>query len=60
MAAHTGGCRFYNCGHTHEPGCSVRAALQQANAGLTPARYASYCSLHEALTHAQQTARRGG
>jgi ribosome biogenesis GTPase len=60
VAAYTGGCRFYNCSHTHEPGCSVRAGLQQANATLTPGRYDSYCALHQTLTHAQQTARRGG
>lgn len=26
--AHAGDCRFYNCTHIHEPGCSVIAAVQ--------------------------------
>jgi ribosome biogenesis GTPase len=29
LAAHTGSCRFYNCTHRHEPGCAVRAAVEQ-------------------------------
>ncbi len=27
VRAHAGGCKFYNCTHLHEPGCSVREAL---------------------------------
>ena len=27
MLAHTSQCRFYNCSHTHEPGCSAIAAV---------------------------------
>ncbi|MDA0227303.1 MAG: ribosome small subunit-dependent GTPase A [Proteobacteria bacterium] len=60
VATLTGGCRFYNCGHTHEPGCSVRSALDHAPGTLTPARYAFYCSLYNTLLEAQQAARRGG
>ena len=34
------GCRFSNCSHTHEPGCAVKAAVQQ---GIVSAmRYHSY------------------
>ena len=25
---HAQGCRFYNCTHLHEPGCSLRAAVE--------------------------------
>jgi ribosome biogenesis GTPase / thiamine phosphate phosphatase len=28
LKAHMGQCRFYNCSHLHEPGCGVRAHLQ--------------------------------
>ncbi|MEI6679736.1 MAG: ribosome small subunit-dependent GTPase A [Mariniphaga sp.] len=36
-------CRFFNCTHTHEPGCAVKAA---ADKGAIPAsRYESYLSL---------------
>ena len=36
-------CRFYNCTHTHEPGCAVLEALE--NHQLAPSRYASYLSM---------------
>ena len=29
LRRHTGGCRFYNCSHRSEPGCSVIAALER-------------------------------
>lgn len=38
-------CRFYNCTHTHEPGCAVLEALEQHR--LAPTRYASYLSMLE-------------
>ncbi len=31
------GCRFYNCTHLHEPGCSVRVAVDEGR--ITPERY---------------------
>ncbi len=31
------GCRFYNCTHLHEPGCSVRAAVDAGT--ISPERY---------------------
>lgn len=33
-------CKYSNCIHVHEPGCSVRAAVE--NGSLSHARYASY------------------
>ncbi len=30
ILAHTSQCRFYNCSHTHEPGCSAIAAVATA------------------------------
>ncbi|WP_238375838.1 ribosome small subunit-dependent GTPase A [Ectothiorhodospira magna] len=39
-------CRFHNCTHTVEPGCAVKAALEQGQ--IDPRRYASYCTLLEA------------
>ena len=34
------GCRFFNCRHLHEPGCSVTAALGRGE--IDPARFAFY------------------
>lgn len=33
-------CQFSDCTHTHEPGCAVRAAVEQGK--VHPSRYASY------------------
>lgn len=38
-------CRYNNCTHTHEPGCAVRAALD--NNEISQSRYASYLSILE-------------
>ena len=38
-------CRFYNCTHTHEPGCAVLHALDEGR--LAPSRYQSYLSMLE-------------
>lgn len=43
IAKHVRGCRFYNCTHTSEPGCSVKAALAQGL--IDPERYDFYCEL---------------
>ena len=36
-------CRFANCTHTHEPGCAVRQAVDDAR--ISQSRYASYLSI---------------
>jgi ribosome biogenesis GTPase len=38
-------CRFYNCTHTHEPGCAVLAAVE--NGDIAESRYRSYQSILE-------------
>lgn len=42
------GCRFGNCTHTHEPGCAVLKALNDAR--IAQSRYASYTSILEETT----------
>lgn len=37
------GCRFYNCTHTHEPGCAVVAAVEAGEIAM--ARYESYLKI---------------
>lgn len=39
------GCRFYNCTHTHEPGCTVREAVEKGE--ISESRYISYLSMLE-------------
>src|SRR5207248_7885102 len=41
------GCRFSDCSHEHEPGCTVRAAL--ADGTLARERFASYTKLQREL-----------
>jgi ribosome biogenesis GTPase len=36
-------CRYTNCSHEHEPGCAVRAAVE--NGELNEDRYSSYIKL---------------
>lgn len=36
-------CRFYNCIHTHEPGCAVKTAVE--NGALSAERYSSYLKI---------------
>lgn len=43
--ARAGECRFYNCTHTHEPGCAVLEAVEQEE--ISESRYASYLSMLE-------------
>lgn len=54
LRAHAGGCRFYNCSHRHEPGCSVRAALERGE--LDPVRYRVYETLYAELDAAARPA----
>ena len=47
IAAVADGCRFSNCSHTHEPGCAVKAAVEQ---GLVSAmRFHSYQKIYHDL-----------
>ena len=45
LAAYAGGCQFHDCTHRKEPGCGVRAALEEGK--LEPTRYDSYLRLYE-------------
>ena len=36
-------CKFYNCTHTHEPGCAVKEAVDEGL--ISPSRYHSYLSI---------------
>ncbi len=45
IARYSVGCRFADCSHTVEPGCAVRAALEQGY--LHPRRYESFLRLLE-------------
>ena len=38
-------CRFIPCTHTHEPGCAVKAALEDGR--ISPERYNSYLGMLE-------------
>lgn len=40
---HAPQCQFYNCTHTHEPGCAVTAAVEAGD--IAPQRYISYLKL---------------
>jgi ribosome biogenesis GTPase len=42
-----GGCRFSDCGHSTEPGCAVRAALETG--ALDPARWKNFNKLRREL-----------
>jgi ribosome biogenesis GTPase len=38
-------CRFTPCTHTHEPGCAVKAAVEEGR--IAPERYRSYLGMLE-------------
>ncbi|HEX8560037.1 MAG TPA: ribosome small subunit-dependent GTPase A [Pyrinomonadaceae bacterium] len=42
-------CRFTNCGHEGEPGCAVRAALEDGR--LDPERYENYRKMQAEMRH---------
>ena len=48
LREHAGDCRFYNCTHRHEPGCSVQAAV--ARGDISDTRYRLYQQLFEELS----------
>jgi ribosome biogenesis GTPase len=41
--AHSKGCKFYNCTHTHEPHCAVTEAV--ADGLISMSRYESYLKI---------------
>lgn len=43
IMAHSEGCGFYNCTHTHEPKCAVIDAVE--NGLISQERYFSYCKM---------------
>jgi ribosome biogenesis GTPase len=42
-----GECRFSNCSHVTEPGCSIREAVE--NGSIDTGRYETYCSLYKEI-----------
>ncbi|MBN1842366.1 MAG: ribosome small subunit-dependent GTPase A [Deltaproteobacteria bacterium] len=46
-------CRYVNCSHEHEPGCAVRAAVE--NGELSEDRYASYIKLKKESEHYERS-----
>lgn len=49
--AQLGGCRFYNCSHRQEPGCSVRAAVDEGK--LATSRWRQYVEILDELEAAR-------
>ena len=52
----TGDCKFNDCGHSHEPGCAIQAAL--ASGALDPGRWANFQKLGVELAAVEQKAQR--
>ena len=52
--SHLDDCYFARCTHLHEPGCAVRAAVEEGQ--IAPARYQSYVKLREELAQAERPA----
>jgi ribosome biogenesis GTPase len=48
IVAVAGGCRFDDCAHIHEPGCAVKAAVQQGR--VSASRYHNYKKLYHTLS----------
>ena len=40
-----GKCKYYNCTHTHEPGCAIEKAFNDGE--IAASRYKSYLSMLE-------------
>ncbi len=52
----TGDCRFNDCGHSHEPGCAIQAALESG--ALDYGRWANFQKLGVELAAVEQKAQR--
>jgi ribosome biogenesis GTPase len=52
FAAVATACKFYNCSHLHEPGCSVISALKSSSDahGISANRYKIYSDLFAELS----------
>jgi ribosome biogenesis GTPase / thiamine phosphate phosphatase len=46
---HSHGCQFHNCSHTHEPGCSVREAVE--NGMVSELRFQNYLGMMEGVNN---------
>lgn len=55
FAGLSAGCRYADCSHEHEPGCAVRAALE--NGDLSEDRYRSYRKLKKESEHYEMSYR---
>lgn len=55
MRPFDGACRFNPCSHSHEPGCAVKAALEEGN--VAQSRYDSYLHI---LAEIEQRAKKRG
>ncbi len=47
-----GRCRFSDCGHESEPGCAVKAAIEDGS--LSPERWESYLKLQREIAHLER------
>ena len=47
FASYEGQCRFQGCDHVHEPGCSVKEALEEGK--IHPIRYKNYLEMYTEL-----------
>ena len=47
FAPFEGKCRFQGCDHVHEPGCAVKAALEEGK--IHPVRYENYLEMYKEL-----------
>ena len=53
IAGLAAGCRFGDCGHTGEPGCTVAAALESG--AIAPERWESYLKLQREINYLKRT-----
>lgn len=47
FAPYEGTCRFHGCDHVHEPGCAVKAALEEGK--IAESRYQNYLEMYQEL-----------